>query len=445
MISDILDSIIEVGRRLLSSQPTEVPVGASTLEGMCSRVLSRRGEATALAAASELVSRLERSETVEKEAFFRILIDRFAVDREAVLSAADAYREQNDWQSLQRLAHAVEPPRQELLRRLNMAPGGTEMIVRLREYLLQRLPDNPALRPVDADFLHLLNSWFNRGFLFLRRIDWNSPAALLEKVKRYEAVHEIIDWSDLRRRLDLDRRCFGFFHPSLEDEPLIFIEVALGQELHGSIQRILDQSVVPVEPAAATHAIFFSINNCQVGLRGVSFGHFLIKQVVVELQREFPKLRVFSTLSPIPSFCSWLKAALKNGQLSSLSPGTAAGLAQLLESETWSIDDLEPYREVLLALCARYLSGRATDGRQLDPVAKFHLGNGARLERLNWKGDLSHKGLRQSFGILVNYFYELESLELNHEAFVTEGRIALSKDMTKLRDGKLEASGTDRR
>jgi malonyl-CoA decarboxylase len=325
----------------------------------------------------------------------------------------------------------LEPRRQELLRRLNMVPGGTKSIVKLREHLLPLLPGDPAMAPVDADFLHLLSSWFNRGFLTLQRISWDSPASLLDKVKEYEAVHEIADWHDLRRRLDVDRRCFGFFHPSLEGEPLIFIEVALRQELSSSIQEILDQGSPRLSAEEATHAIFFSISNCQVGLRGVSFGHFLIKQVVVELQKELPNLQVFSTLSPIPGFRKWLTSNLASGEID-MPEAPVIGLQQLCAKKAITPEDIVPYQEVLLALCARYLSSIDVAKKERDPVARFHLGNGAKLERLNWQGDISKKGMAQSFGILVNYFYDLASLEENHEAFYNSDRVTVSSQIAKL-------------
>jgi malonyl-CoA decarboxylase len=364
--------------------------------------------------------------------FFRMLAERFGADREKVLAAAEAYRKEDGPATLRKLGEAVEAPRQELLRRLNMAPGGTRVIVRLRERLLGHLAEEPALRAVDADFQHLLGSWFNRGFLYLERIDWNSPASLLEKIKQYESVHEIANWSDLRRRLAPDRRCFAFFHPALEDEPLIFIEVALGRELASSIQPIIDPEAVPLDPARATHAIFFSINNSLTGLRGISFGNFLIKQVVVELQRELPQLKTFATLSPIPSFRGWLASALESQPELDLDPADREALVGLLQRPSLDAAALAPLRDALTGLCAAYLAGTVGGPKPADPVARFHLGNGARLERINWLGDVSPKGMQQSFGMLVNYYYDLDNLELNHEAFAEEGKVALSKELARL-------------
>jgi malonyl-CoA decarboxylase len=431
LIGGILDQIIDAGRRLLSQQSSPVSPGAD-LEALCARVLARRGEATSLAYASELASRLERLTPEEETKFFEMLAERFGADREKVLAAAAAYRQEESALHLRRLAEAVEAPRQELLRRLNMAPGGTRVIVALRERLLGRLAEKPAWRAVDADFQHLLGSWFNRGFLYLERIDWNSPASLLEKIKQYESVHEIANWSDLRRRLAADRRCFAFFHPALEAEPLIFIEVALGRDLAASIQPIIDPEAAAFDPAKATHAIFFSINNSLTGLRGISFGNFLIKQVVVELQRELPQLKTFATLSPIPSFRGWLASALAGKPALELDPADREGLEALLQRPAVDAASLAPLRDTLTNLCAGYLAGSIGGPKPADPVARFHLGNGARLERLNWLGDTSPKGLQQSFGMLVNYFYDLDNLELNHEAFAEEGKVALSRELARL-------------
>ncbi|MGH6879487.1 MAG: malonyl-CoA decarboxylase [Hypericibacter sp.] len=435
LIGGILDQIIEAGRRLLSQQSSAAAASAE-LDALCARVLARRGEATALASASELAARLGHLTPAEETRFFQILATRFGADREKILAAAEAYRKEASPTHLRRLGEAVEAPRQELLRRLNMAPGGTRAIVNLRERLLGRLAEDPALRAVDADFQHLLGSWFNRGFLYLERIDWNSPASLLEKIKRYESVHEIANWSDLRRRLAPDRRCFAFFHPALKDEPLIFIEVALGRELAASIQPIIDPNASALDPATATHAIFFSINNSLNGLRGISFGNFLIKQVVVELQRELPQLKTFATLSPIPSFRSWLGSVLAGKPALDLDPAEQEALVELLQKSSVDATDLAPLRDALTGLCARYLGGSLGGPRPADPVARFHLGNGARLERINWLGDVSPKGMQQSFGMLVNYYYDLDNLELNHEAFAEEGKVALSKELARLAAAK---------
>src|SRR5512147_1569306 len=278
---------------------------------------------------------------------------------------------------------------------MNMAPGGTEMLVALRRRVLKGLKAHPAWSGIDADLLHLFRSWFNRGFLVLQRIDWRTPAVVLEKLIRYEAVHEIKGWSDLRRRLESDRRCYAFFHPALPDEPIIFIEVALTHGMSEKVQPLLDPESPVLPTESADCAMFYSITNCQEGLRGVPFGSFLIKQVVEDLGREFPRIRKFATVSPVPGFREWLAS----------NPELAGLHAKLAQPGWWENADLsEELRQELVPLCARYLL-HAKNGREpLDPVARFHLRNGARLDRINWLGDISAVGMHRSAGIMVNYF-----------------------------------------
>ncbi len=356
-----------------------------------------------------------------------------------MLAAAQAYAQKPGADTLAQLVASAEPPRQELLRRINRAPGGTAAIVRMRHALLQRLPRKPELRAVEADLLHLLSSWFNPGFLELKRVDWKSPAQLLEQIIRHEAVHAIDGWDDLRRRLQPDRRCFAFFHPQLPEEPLIFVEVALLPAMPEAIAPLIDKASPPLPSSDFRVAAFYSISNCQPGLRGVSLGNFLIKRVAEELQREWPQLRTFCTLSPVPGFAAWLARA---DALQSLPPlsrpvrerAEAAKallvqhckgeLAALAQAERLKALD-EPQQQALQRLAAVYLlhASPRPDG---DPVARFHLDNGARLERLNFAADLSRKGLKQSYGLMVNYLYDLKRIEANHEAF-TRGEVAHSR------------------
>jgi malonyl-CoA decarboxylase len=301
----------------------------------------------------------------------------------------------------------------------------------MRADLLDLMNGDKDLAALDRDVVHLLASWFNRGFLVLRRIDWSTPANILEKIIRYEAVHEIRDWDDLRRRIDpVDRRCYAFFHPALVDEPLIFVEVALTETLPGAIAPLLAEDRQPVPIERARTAVFYSISNTQRGLGGISFGNFLIKQVVEELRRELPKLENFVTLSPVPGFMRWLKKA-------SDLPVTdeERTLLEQLNRADW-FDDAElaqQLRPVVEPLAAYYfLKARTPKGRLIDSVARFHLGNGARLERINWLGDLSPKGMRESAGIMVNYLYRLEDIEKNHEAYANQGTVAASSAVKKL-------------
>ena len=330
------------------------------------------------------------------------------------------------------LHFASEPRRQELIRRLNRAPGGTSDLVAMRADLLGVITkDKKHLATLDRDIVHLLSSWFNRGFLVLRRIDWSSPANILEKIIRYEAVHEIRDWDDLRRRIDpVDRRCYAFFHPALLDEPLIFVEVALTEQIPGAIAPLLAEDRTPVAIERARTAVFYSISNTQRGLGGITFGNFLIKQVVEELQRELPKLDTFVTLSPVPGLMPWLKQA---DDLPVSDEGRA--LLGKLDQPDWAENTelAAQLRSVLEPLAAHYfLKARTPKGRLIDPVARFHLGNGARLERIDWLGDLSPKGLRESAGIMVNYLYRPDDIEKNHEAYANRDEVAASSAVKKL-------------
>jgi len=386
--------------------------------------------------AAEVLGAYQRLSEEEVEWFFDRLVTTFSVDAETVRQAAAAYRLDASPANLLALQEAVEPPRQELFRRCNMAPGGTAVLVEMRRRLLRTLGDHPHRAEIDADLTHLFRSWFNRGFLTLARIDWQTSAVVLERLIQYEAVHQIQGWHDLRRRLESDRRCYAFFHPALPQEPLIFIEVALTRAVTAQVQPLLDPDSRVDDPARATCAIFYSITNCQQGLRGVSFGNVLIKQVVDDLGKEFPNVRTFATLSPIPGFRAWLaeRAATAPG---SISPALATLVAK---GDDIAAADIaiapSALREEMMQRCARYLISM-DDGRGVqDPVARFHLANGARLERLNWMGDTSATGLRRSYGLTVNYVYRLADLERNHDAYANKFRVASSiafRQLTKPR------------
>jgi malonyl-CoA decarboxylase len=396
---------------------------------LAASLMSERGEASGAAIAQELLVVLASLSAGQLAAFCTYLGDGFTPDPVALRAAALRYLEAPNAENSFSLAQAAEPPRQELLRRMNMARGGTAALIALRRDLLARRGANPAQQRLDADLRHLFSSWFNRGFLELRRIDWQTPAAILEKLIAYEAVHEIQDWQDLRRRLAPDRRCFGFFHPALPGEPLIFVEVALVQGLAGSVTALLerddDETAQRAGAATADTAIFYSISNCQDGLRGISFGHLLIKQVVEELRGELPNLRYFSTLSPVPGFRAWLEGTHGAAVLAEMfAPegveATRAALATMQNAA--QLEAAATLQPVLLPLCARYLTGTASYWR-IDPVAKFHLGNGARLERINWMANPTPRGYQESYGIMVNYLYDLAAIEENHEDFTRDGHV----------------------
>jgi malonyl-CoA decarboxylase len=410
--SDLLATISERGRTLLRrGDSADTKRDADGLLELCDALLSGRGEASGTAMAREVLDIYRELDAAGRRAFFEGLVRDFGPDRE-------------------RLAQAIEQWRAE-----PSAPGGTGDLVNMRADLLGMMNGHTDLAALDRDVSHLLSSWFNRGFLVLRRIDWSTPANILEKIIRYEAVHEISDWDDLRRRIDpVDRRCYAFFHPAMVDEPLIFVEVALTETIPGAIAPLLavDRQHLPIERART--AVFYSISNTQRGLGGISFGSFLIKQVVEELRRELPKLDTFVTLSPVPGFMAWVKQD-KDLPLSD----EDREVLKRLDDPKWfeSPETATLLRGVLEPLAAHYfLRARTSKGRLIDSVARFHLGNGARLERINWLGDLSPKGVRESAGIMVNYLYRLDDIEKNHEAYANDGEVVASSAVKKLLKGE---------
>jgi len=401
------------------------------LEQLCLRVLSEAGSSNSAHIAAGIIDAYATLDATAKIAFFGFLDRALGLDPVLVLEAATRYAEDPVAERALELQRVTEPPRQELLRRINRAPGGTAAIVGMRRDLLHALAENPQLRTVDSDFRHLLASWFNPGFLFLQRVDWQSPAALLEKIIRHEAVHAIGDWSDLRRRLQPDRRLFGFFHPQLPGEPLIFVEVALLDAIPRSIGQVIGSDEARATTAANPRvAAFYSISNCEPGLRGVSLGNFLIKEVAQQLRGELPSLKRFCTLSPIPAFRGWLEhldvERLPEAWSARARTGVATALRELRVRHGPQLDALraqaaagalEEGDQRRLAVCAAvFLACESTTGHA-DPVARFHLANGARLERINAAADLSPKAIDESLGVMVNYLYDLDAIEANHERF----------------------------
>jgi malonyl-CoA decarboxylase len=435
---DMLQSIAERGRALIDRTRDRREVAeqrSATLVQLCEDLLSGRGEASGVALAREILARYAAMKTGPRIAFFESLASQFGPDRTRLSAAAAAWLSDPSDTAAMRLHRAAEPRRLELFRRLNLAPNGTAALVRMREQLIDAMDHREDLAIIDGDFLHLFSSWFNRGFLVLRSIDWSTPASLLEKIIRYEAVHAIRDWDDLRARIDApDRRCYAFFHPALVDEPLIFVEVALMRGIPGAVDPILSAQRARVEPDRATTAVFYSISNCQRGLAGVSFGHFLIKQVVEEIRRELPRLATFVTLSPAPNFADWLKRERATEASIALTEDDREALSALDRPEWWREEEtLEAVRDPLMRAAAwYYLRGRTARGTPIDSVARFHLGNGARLERLNLLGDVSERGLRQSYGLMVNYLYDLDHIEQNHEAYAQQHAVVAASAISRL-------------
>ena len=412
------------------------------------RLISERGESNAVSMADDVVNNYRKLGKDQHVQFFTFLFEKFNPDADAVMKAAQNYAAEANARNYVRLQRIVEAPRQELFRRLNRASEGTAAVVQMRRDLLQVLDKKPELTAVDFDMRHLLSSWFNPGFLKMHRVDWKSPAEVLEKLIKHEAVHAIDGWDDLRRRLQPDRRCFAFFHPQLPNEPLIFVEVALLPEIPSVITPLVDKKADTVDQVNQFKvAAFYSISNCESGLRGVSMGNFLIKRVAEQLKAEFPGLKTFVTLSPIPGFIDWVSAGAGFSDAVSaerFKPALRAArdqaLTQLnLDAKSWSErlsagwhpdEASQKEKDALLCLVSMYL-GLGSAAREGNPVAKFHLGNGAKLHQINWAGDLSRKGLRQSAGLMVNYLYDLGNVEENHERFAS-GEIVYSKAVGRL-------------
>ena len=445
LFTELLGSIAERGRALYdrpaarpegheNAHPRAVKQTLETLERLARELISVRGEASGVALAQRMIEAYAGLPAEARLDFFHLLARDFGPDHGTLRQVWAGYDAAPSPATLKMLLRAVEPPRQELFRRLNLAPGGTAALVAMRADLLRCGGRDQVLASVDDDLVHLLYSWFNRGFLVLRPITWSTQADILERIIRYEAVHTIHGWDDLRRRLQPpDRRCFAFFHPSLVEEPLIFVQVALTRGIAGSIQALLaeDREILPA--ARTTTAVFYSISNCQPGLRGVSFGSFLIKQVVEELSRELPALTTFVTLSPAPGFAAWLARVVAEPAKAGLDDDTVAALTFLRDPD-WHRDTslVERARPLMLQLAAAYhLRAKDVKGRPLDPVARFHLGNGARLEQLNWLGDVSPGGLRDGAGLMVNYLYDRRYIEANHEAYANQRSVAASSTVQR--------------
>jgi malonyl-CoA decarboxylase len=420
----------------------------SRLTGAVNRLISERGESNAVSMAEDVFNNYRKLSKDQHAKFFTFLFEKLNPDPAAVVTAAQNFSAEASARNYIKLQRVTEPPRQELFRRLNRANNGTAGLVSMRRDLLQLLEKQPELTAVDFDLRHLLSSWFNPGFLKMHRVDWKSPAEVLEKLIQHEAVHAIDGWDDLRRRLQPDRRCFAFFHPQLPNEPLIFVEVALLPEIPAVITPLVDKKAETVHQTSQYKvAAFYSISNCESGLRGVSMGNFLIKRVAEQLQAEFPTLKTFVTLSPIPGFMDWVAAGADIGNEKTgtqLKPAIRLARENALETMDlanrswaerigagWHPDDAtEKEKSALLCLASIYL-GLASAGRNGNPVAKFHLGNGAKLHQINWSGDLSRKGLRQSAALMVNYLYDLSAVEENHERF-TLGEIDYSRAVGRL-------------
>ncbi len=402
--------------------------GTPDIEELLDRLMGNSGEVSAIVAARELLDMYQGLSDEDKKEFFFNIEENFNAQPATVKLAFDTFESDPSSTNLNRLYRAAEPRRMELLRRLNQTPGATHDLVGMRKDLLALLREHPQLAAVDENFMHLFRSWFSRGFLVLQTIDWSTSAAILNRIIRYEAVHAIKDWDDLRRRVDQpNRRCFAFFHPALTDEPLIFVEVALSKGIPGSIDSILNDTVEDrVDPTEFTTATFYSISNCQPGLKNISFGNFLIKQVVQELKADFPSIKKFVTLSPIPGFSRWLDSDAEDDSNELLK------LKAEVRALDITADNVAEHGELIRKLMANYLVLAKRGKYPLDPVTRFHLGNGAELHQIHSGADLSAKGLSQSYGAMVNYLYDLRYIERNHEQYVTEGSMEINDKLKPL-------------
>jgi malonyl-CoA decarboxylase len=430
---------------------------------LCRQLLSQRGEASQTALAQRIIVQYREMDATRRLEFFEMLARDFGPEQSTIEKAIEEYRSSPSPAGAAALGAAAEAPRQELFRRLNTAPAGTENLVKMRSDLLGLLSSYPHLAVLDADLKHLFRSWFNRGFLRLERINWQTSALILEKLIHYESVHEISGWPDLRRRLEADRRCFAFFQPALPAEPVIFVEVALTRGLARDLEQLLDITAPVLPLKQADTAIFYSINNCLEGLRGIPFGNFLIKQVVDELGTELPKIKEYSTLSPLPRFSHALNSAATaahdaaNSSANDATESTEQGFtrdrvfrllgdfASDLQREAGEPDPVDAFfqllrnpgehKKVLTAPLRRLALAYLCElrGKLQDPVAAFHFSNGARLESIDPFANPRPYGMRDSFGVMVNYRYIPEDLEENHERFVRSGEMPVASALSQER------------
>lgn len=433
MLNNWMDHMIkivaEVGKSYLVDLSTRKhPI--KHIRQLCKTLLVRKGEASGTALAKEIVDCYHGMSETEKMEFLGILTNEFGPDSNAIFKAAGDYMTNQDFSSFQALSKSLESPRLDLIRMINHAPGGIGAIIAMRKLVLADLKKRKNLLPLEADLFHLLSAWFNRGFLEFQQINWDTPAVILEKIIAYEAVHEIKGWQDLRRRLAEDRSCFAFFHPALPHEPLIFVQVAFTKGIAKKIQPLLSDNGKMSANLNADTAIFYSISNAQEGLKGISFGNFLIKQVVDHISQQMPEIKTFSTLSPIPKFRRWLEKYYVKRNTTILTEEEI----KLMSTPDWYSDDLirNSLKKTLLKICALYLLEEKKKNQPYDPVTRFHLGNGAEIENINWEADMSEHGLNQSVGLMVNYKYIPAKIVANHEAYVNEGRVSASSKVKKL-------------
>lgn len=427
-MGQMFDKIADLGKSYLDIPYKKHSI--KSIKELCETLLERKGEASGTALAKQIVDYYNSLNDDEKIRFLHMITGKFAPDPNEIFDAAQQYTKSQDFSSLQNLSRSIESPRLELIRLINYAPGGMAAIIDMRKRVLKQLKENRDLLPLEADLFHLLSAWFNRGFLQFQQINWDTPAVILEKLIDYEAVHEIKGWNDLRRRLADDRICFAFFHPALPNDPLIFVQVAFTKGIAKEIHPLLALEGNNTSKNSPNTAIFYSISNCQEGLKGISFGNFLIKQVVDYISKEMPEIKTFSTLSPVPKFRKWLEKYHLKRENCLLDEEER----DLISQPKWFEDEeiRNRLKKSLTRICAFYLTQEKKRNQPYDPVTRFHLGNGAEIENINWEADLSERGLFQSAGIMVNYKYVPSRIVSNHEAYVDEGKICVSSKVKKL-------------
>ena len=421
--------------QFIKGKAEERAVNADSLDALVQKLMSFSSDDFGMEVAEQILNTYSSASEEERTRFWRSLGQRYVQDTEKINSACRAYLETPSSAELATLASRLESPRREFFRRLNVASNATARLVAMRSELLSRVRLHPELSAVDADLLALLRAWFNTGLLQMRRLTWTSSADVLNRLIRYEAVHAMQGWDDLQSRLDpVDRRCYAFFHPAMPDDPLIFVEVALTAAMSDNISAILDPARGRLDPAEARCAVFYSISNCQKGLQGIPFGNFLLRRVATELLREMPQLRHFVTLSPAPGLMAYLRSVGETADGSRIDQLKPADVEQLATPGWWKdAGRAKCLRRLVLPHATRYfLEAKLPNGRPLDPVARFHLGNGARLERINWLADDSDYGQRQSAGIMVNYVYDLPKIEENRELYSQQGTIVTGKPVQRL-------------
>ena len=418
---NFLNSFIQ---RIGRGQADKKSASPEDIIDQCHQLVSKNSEATSFSLATIILEDFSTLKENQKKEFFLRLLDQFSVDR-AKLKQAISTLNISDEKQLRTLHNLTEPKSQELLRRLNQVPNGTAVLLKMRESLLVSMKESPELKSLDIDFVDLFKSWFNRGFLRLERIDWSTSAQILEKIMEYEAVHHISDWNDLQNRVAAaDRRLYAFFHPALPNEPLIFIEVALMDDSPNSIMPILDTSIKPINPLSSSTAVFYSISNCQMGLKNVSFGSFLIKQVVAEIEQEFKQINEFVTLSPVPGFKNWAQKALVAD--SKKVPDN------IFEDIQECVGKSNPDEFILIRLTYYYLTQvKRKNGNAANPVAHFHLGNGASLYKIHANANNNQAALDDSWGVMVNYLYDSEMVAKNHEDYANMEQVAVFPKLKK--------------